>query len=143
MPIGAFVSSPEMMEVFTHHPVLGHITTFGGHPICCAAGYAMLNTLLKEQVIDSVLEKEKLFHKELDHPAVKEIRSAGLMMAVQLKSEEVLMHVVQHCWDNGVLLDWFLFNTSALRISPPLIISAEQIQKACSVIRAGLDSVQN
>jgi acetylornithine/succinyldiaminopimelate/putrescine aminotransferase len=142
MPIGAFVSSPEIMKVFTHHPVLGHITTFGGHPVCCAAGYAMLNSLIEEQVIDSVLEKEKLFHGELDHPEVEEIRSAGLMMAVQLKSEEVLMQVVQYCWGNGVLLDWFLFNTSALRISPPLIISEDQIKKACSVIRAGLDAAR-
>ena len=142
MPIGAFVSSPEIMEVFTHHPVLGHITTFGGHPVCCAAGYAMLNSLIEEKIIDSVLEKEKLFHEELDHPEVEEIRSAGLMMAVQLKSEEMLMQVVKHCWENGVLLDWFLFNTSALRISPPLIISEDQIKKACSVIRAGLDAVR-
>jgi acetylornithine/succinyldiaminopimelate/putrescine aminotransferase len=143
MPIGAFVSSPEIMSVFTHRPVLGHITTFGGHPVCCAAGFAMLNTLIEEKIIDAVPEKERLFRSELSHPAIQEIRSAGLMMAIQLASEEKLMQVVNHCWKNGVLLDWFLFNTSALRISPPLIISNDEIKSACEIIRAGLDLVNN
>ncbi len=140
MPIGAFISAPEIMQVFTHNPVLGHITTFGGHPVCCAAGLATLEYMVDAKPYLGVPQMERLFREELTHPLVKEIRSAGLMIAVQFEDEETLMKVVQYCWNHGVLLDWFLFDTSSMRISPPLVISEEEIYSACRVIRAGMDA---
>ena len=134
MPLGAFVADKALMDQFTENPVLGHITTFGGHPVSCAAGHAALKALLKEQLIDQVAEKEALFHELLQHPAILAIRSSGLLMAVEFESFEVNKRVIDRCISKGLLTDWFLFGSNCLRIAPPLSISKKEIKKACSII---------
>jgi acetylornithine/succinyldiaminopimelate/putrescine aminotransferase len=143
MPIGAFISSLEIMQTLTHDPVLGHITTFGGHPVSAAAALANLKTLVeeKETLIDTVKIKEKLFHKYLIHNEIKEIRSSGLMMAVQLESFEKVQKTIKNCIENGLITDWFLFNSSALRIAPPLIINEEEIEHSCNIIIEALNNL--
>jgi acetylornithine/succinyldiaminopimelate/putrescine aminotransferase len=142
MPIGAFISSREIMSSLTHDPVLGHITTFGGHPLSAAAALATLNTLSEnyEDLIASVPEKEKLFKLLLkDNPKIREIRSAGLFMALQLDNFEQLTKVIRNCIDNGLITDWFLFNASAMRVAPPLIISEAEIVEACEIINEAIN----
>ncbi|MEK7253663.1 MAG: aspartate aminotransferase family protein [Bacteroidota bacterium] len=134
MPIGAFISSREIMQVLSHEPPLGHITTFGGHPVCCAAALATLQVLLEGDLIGKVKEKEALLRSLLVHPAIREVRSAGLLMAVELADFETVHRVILRCLENGVLTDWFLFNDRCLRIAPPLTISEEEIRLACRVI---------
>jgi acetylornithine/succinyldiaminopimelate/putrescine aminotransferase len=141
MPIGAFVAPAEIMGALSNAPILGHITTFGGHPVCCAAGLATLQTLIDTpEIINSVPEKEAMFRELLKHPKVKKIRSAGLLMAVDLDDNQRVMKVIQHCLDNGVITDWFLFNDRCLRIAPPLTISQKEIRHACTVIQEALDN---
>jgi acetylornithine/succinyldiaminopimelate/putrescine aminotransferase len=141
MPIGAFVADQEIMNVFSHDPVLGHITTFGGHPVSCAAGLATLNTLLTTDHINQVKEKEQLFLQLLQHPAIQEIRSAGLLMAIQLEDFSQVKQVIEYCLEQGLIVDWFLFNSSAIRIAPPLVISEAEIRTACAIIRTALDQL--
>jgi acetylornithine/N-succinyldiaminopimelate aminotransferase len=143
MPIGAFVSSHEIMKVLTWSPVLGHITTFGGHPVSCAAAHAMLKVLLETRIWETVKEKEKLFRKYLVHPAIKEIRSAGLLIALELGDADRVKQVIKRCFSEGLITDWFLFRDTALRIAPPLIITGEQIRQAAQIIvRALNESMQ-
>lgn len=139
MPIGAFVANRQLMQVLSYDPVLGHITTFGGHPVNCAAGLATLRTLLEEPIIEQVRKKEALFHQLLQHPKIREIRSAGLLMAVQLERFEEVQKVIKYCLEKGIVIDWFLFNSESLRIAPPLIINEKEIRHACQIIREGLD----
>ncbi len=134
MPIAAFIASKEVMDVLSFKPVLGHITTFGGHPVCCAAALATLESLLETDYIDQVKAKEALFRKLLVHPAIVEIRSAGLMMAVELENFELIRKVQKECLNRGVIIDWFLFDLKSFRIAPPLIISEEEIRQACVVL---------
>lgn len=141
MPLGAFVARRELMQLLTHDPVLGHITTFGGHPLSAAAGLATLDILLKEKWLAQVPAKEALFRQLLQHPAVCEIRSAGLWLAVDLGDAAKVQEVIRHCIAGGVVTDWFLFNDRSLRIAPPLVISEEEIRFACSIILEGLQKV--
>jgi acetylornithine/succinyldiaminopimelate/putrescine aminotransferase len=134
MPLGAFIANRELMQALADNPVLGHITTFGGHPVCCAAGMAAMKALLEEGMINSVQQKENLFRSLLVHPKVKTVRSFGLWLAVEFDSFEMNKKVVDKCIEQGVLTDWFLFAQNCLRISPPLIIDANQIKEACNVI---------
>jgi acetylornithine/N-succinyldiaminopimelate aminotransferase len=134
MPLGAFIADKKLMDTFSANPVLGHITTFGGHPVCCAAGMAAMQALLEEGWMDTVKEKEKLFKSLLIHPKIKAVRSFGLWMAVEFDSFETNKKTINACIAEGVLTDWFLFASNCLRISPPLIISEEQIKKACKII---------
>jgi acetylornithine/succinyldiaminopimelate/putrescine aminotransferase len=134
MPLGAFIADKKLMDAFTENPVLGHITTFGGHPVCCAAGMAAMKALLEERMTESVKEKEELFITLLNHPSIKVIRSFGLWMALEFDSFETNKKVIDACMANGVLTDWFLFAPNCLRISPPLIITEKQIKKACGII---------
>jgi len=134
MPLGAFIADKKIMTSLTANPVLGHITTFGGHPVCCAAGLAAMKALLEEGWIETVKEKEKLFRSLLVHPKIKAIRSFGLWMAVEFDSFETNRKVIDASVEKGVLTDWFLFSPASLRISPPLIISEEQISRACAII---------
>lgn len=134
MPLGAFIADKKLMDAFTDNPVLGHITTFGGHPVCCAAGMAGMKALLEDGWIGKVKGKEELFTSLLVHPKIKTVRSFGLWMAVEFDSFETNKKVIDACIANGVLTDWFLFASGCLRISPPLIISEEQIEKACEII---------
>jgi acetylornithine/succinyldiaminopimelate/putrescine aminotransferase len=139
MPIGAFISSNEVMGVLKENPILGHITTFGGHPVCCAAGLAALEVLLNENLIAGVAEKEALFKKLLLHPAIKEVRGKGLMLAAEFESFDLNKKIIDRCIENGVITDWFLHCSSSMRIAPPLIITKEEIEKACEVI---LDAIE-
>jgi acetylornithine/succinyldiaminopimelate/putrescine aminotransferase len=134
MPLGAFIAGKGIMSYLTDNPVLGHITTFGGHPVCCAAGGAALKVLLKETLVQEVKKKEALFIKLLQHPAIKTVRSNGLMIAVEFDSYETNKRVIDRCIAEGVLTDWFLFAANCLRIVPPLTISPKEIKRACKVI---------
>jgi len=134
MPLGAFIADKKLMSVLTDNPVLGHITTFGGHPVCCAAGFAALRALLNEEMISKVKEKEELFKSLLVHKKIRSVHSFGLWLAVEFGTFETNKMIIDRCIANGVLTDWFLFAPNCLRISPPLIISAEQIKKACETL---------
>lgn len=141
MPLGAFITSRERMNQLTENPVLGHITTFGGHPVCCAAGLAALEVLLEEKLADTVAEKEALFLSLLVHPAIQYVRSFGLWLSVGFDSFATNKAVIDACIAKGVLTDWFLFESAGLRISPPLNITLEQIRAACEVILQACDEV--
>lgn len=138
MPLGAFVAYKKVMDALTNNPVLGHINTFGGHPVCCAAGLAAFEVLLEEKLIDTVKQKEQLFISLLKHPAIKAIRSHGLMIAVEFESYEVNKRIIDTCISNGVFTDWFLFASNCLRIAPPLTISEEEIEIACQTILSSI-----
>ncbi|MEL6863976.1 MAG: aspartate aminotransferase family protein [Bacteroidota bacterium] len=141
MPIGAFVANRKVMEVLSFNPLLGHITTFGGHPVSCAAALATLETLLANDYIAQVKKKEALFRSLLHHPAIMAVRSAGLMMAVELRDFDFVQKVIAICLEEGLIIDWFLFNDRSLRIAPPLIIEEAQITKACKIILQAIDRV--
>jgi len=143
MPIGAFVSSIEHMRYFSDHPILGHITTFGGHPVSCAAALATLKTLLAEPFIDEVLHKEAHIKSRMQHSLIREVRSSGLLMAVQLKDFDMVQAVIKHCLDDGLIVDWFLFNDSCIRIAPPLTITLAEIDQACDILLSALDKVSS
>lgn len=134
LPLGAFIADKKLMGTLSANPVLGHITTFGGHPVCCAAGMAAMKVLLEEKIIDGVKKKEELFKSLLTHPRIKAIRSFGLWMAVEFDSFETNKKVIDTCIENGVMTDWFLFASNCLRISPPLVITNEEIIKACNIV---------
>jgi len=138
MPLGAFIARRETMQLLTHDPVLGHITTFGGHPVCVAAGLATLEILLEGELLAKVPEKEALFKSLLVHPDILEVRSAGLWLAVDLGDAPKVQAVIQYCLQHGIITDWFLFNDRSLRIAPPLTISEAEIRLACTVILEGL-----
>ncbi len=138
MPIGAFIASREIMQSLTHNPILGHITTFGGHPVSCAASLATLETLLQSNLVAEVAKKEALFRSLLQGPGIVEVRSAGLMMAVELRDFDTVQRVIRYSLDQGLLIDWFLFNNRSLRIAPPLIIEEREIRKACQIILEGI-----
>jgi acetylornithine/succinyldiaminopimelate/putrescine aminotransferase len=140
MPLGAFIAAKKLMDSFTGDPVLGHITTFGGHPVSCAAGMAAMNILLEEDWIGKVNEKETLFRSLLVHPKIKNIRSFGLWMALEFDSFETNKKIIDSCIQHGVLTDWFLFAPACLRISPPLTISADQVVRACDTILLACNS---
>ncbi|GAB3338630.1 aspartate aminotransferase family protein [Larkinella ripae] len=134
MPIGAFISSPEIMGVFKSNPILGHITTFGGHPVCSAASLATLRVIRDENLAAQAEAKGQLFRQLLVHPAIREVRGKGLMLAAEFDSFEVLKPVIDRAIGGGVITDWFLFCDNSMRIAPPLIITDEQIREACAVI---------
>jgi len=134
MPIGAFISSKEIMHSLTNNPHLGHITTFGGHPVSCAASAATLTVLLEEKLIEQVENKEKLFRSLLKHPRIKSINGKGLLLAVEFESYELNKKIIDKCIEKGVITDWFLFNSHSMRIAPPLTITEEEITKACEII---------
>ncbi|WP_257670544.1 aspartate aminotransferase family protein [Parapedobacter tibetensis] len=138
MPIGAFVANKAVMDVIKDNPMLGHITTFGGHPVSCAAALASLNVILDEHLVEGVARKATLFRQYLRHPAIREIRGLGLMMCLQLASFAQVENISKYCAEHGVIIDWFLHCETALRIAPPLTISDQEIKMACEVILRGL-----
>ena len=140
MPMGAFISDKTLMDEFTHQPVLGNINTFGGHPVCCAAGFAAMKVLLDEDLISSVKDKEALFIKLLHHDLIKNVRSRGLMIAVEFENHEINKKVIDDLIQGGVFTDWFLFAPQCLRIVPPLIITEKEIRNACKILLHCLDS---
>lgn len=160
MPLGAFIASNHKMQTLADNPVLGHITTFGGHPVSCAAGKAAMEALLEERMIETVFEKEQLFLSLLKHKAIKAVRSKGLMIAVELKSFDLVKDVIATCIGEnafqkgegktnsqssgdsvsaGVFTDWFLFAPNCIRIVPPLMITPAQIQQACNILLSAID----
>ncbi len=142
MPLGAFISSRQIMSVLSHNPALGHITTFGGHPVCCAAGLAALEYMDCERLLDGVEAKGALYEELLGgHRAIVEIRRSGLLMAVELGSAEKLHRTIEGLIENGVMSDWFLFCETAFRISPPLTITQDEIRHSASIILSVLDTL--
>lgn len=141
MPIGAFISSREKFEVFHNNPILGHITTFGGHPVSCAAALASLEILLETDIISKVEAKGQLFEDLLKHKAIIKTTRAGLMMAIHFESFEFNKKVIDYCIEDGLITDWFLFASNCLRIGPPLIIKESEIKKACAIILKNIDRV--
>jgi acetylornithine/N-succinyldiaminopimelate aminotransferase len=134
MPMGAFISDQSRMASLTDRPVLGHITTFGGHPVCCAAGLASMQVLLQNDWIGQVEAKEQLFRQLLVHPAIRAVRSCGLLIALEFESFDRNKQIIDACIAKGALTDWFLFAPECLRIAPPLTITAEEIRSACDII---------
>jgi acetylornithine/succinyldiaminopimelate/putrescine aminotransferase len=142
MPLGAFIASGEKMEALADHPILGHITTFGGHPVSCAAGKAALEIILEEKLVDEVAGKGALFLDLLKHPAIKAVRGKGLMIAVEFADFESVQKVIRHglqAQPAGIFSDWFLFAPNCLRIVPPLVISEEEIRQACAILLDACD----
>ncbi|WP_346237955.1 aspartate aminotransferase family protein [Niabella insulamsoli] len=134
MPLGAFVADQKLMLNLADNPVLGHISTFGGHPVCCAAGAAAFKVLLEDELYKAVPEKEQLFLSRLKHPAIRAVRSFGLLIAVAFNSFETNKKIIDRVIEKGALTDWFLFESNCLRICPPLTISESEIEAACSII---------
>ncbi len=139
LPLGGFVANRKIMQTLSDNPPLGHITTFGGHPLCCTSGLAALEVLLKEKFHEQAAQKETLFRALLKHPAIKKIRGKGLMLAIEFNDEELCKKVIEECLKNGIIVDWFLFRPTAMRIAPPLIIQEKEIREACLVILKAID----
>ena len=139
MPIGAFVARKEVMDVIKDNPMLGHITTFGGHPLSCAAALASLNVILEEQLAEGIESKANLFRELLQHPSIHEVRGLGFMMCIQLDSFEQVENVSRYCAKKGVMIDWFLHCETALRLAPPLIIEEKEIREVCAIILEGIE----
>lgn len=142
MPIGAFTASAELMDTLQDHPKLGHITTFGGHPVIAAAALATLKEVTKSNLIAQTLEKEQLFRKHLVHPLILSIRGKGLMLAIITPSADITNEVILACQDEGLILFWLLFEPKAIRVTPPLTISNDEIVKGCQIILNVLDKIQ-
>ena len=144
MPLGGVASKRTILEDFTHHPCLGHITTFGGHPVCCAAGLAALNYLIDNNIVESVEHKGAMFEERLiKHPRVLEIRRSGLLLALELGKAEYLYRLMEIFKEEGIMSDWFLYCDTAFRISPPLTISESEIEECCEIIIRSLDRLQH
>ncbi len=142
MPVGAFMSSAQHMDLLSHDPKLGHITTFGGHPVIAAACLATLQTILDEDLMTKALHKEQLFREQLQHPLIKEIRGKGLMLALMVDHEDITNEVIFDCLAQGLILFWLLFEGKAIRISPPLTISDEEIVLGCQMIIKSLNKIE-
>jgi len=142
MPLGAFISSKDIMSCLTYDPPLGHITTFGGHPVSCAAAIAALDVLIDEKLVDQVNEKAEIFINKLsNHPKVKSIRGIGLFIAVEIGSFEKILELIQVALNKGVVLDWFLFCDTAFRIAPPLSITIQECHEATDLLLKSLDDI--
>jgi acetylornithine/succinyldiaminopimelate/putrescine aminotransferase len=139
MPIGAFVAPKEIMQTLSHNPILGHITTFGGHPVSCAAALASLEVIVSQDW--EVEQKANLFRQLLQHPKILSVRNKGLMMAVEFESFEILKPIIDKAIDLGVITDWFLFCDNAMRIAPPITITYQEIENACKIILQAIESI--
>ena len=140
MPLGGVAANRAILNSFTNNPCLGHITTFGGHPVCCAAGLAALNYLVDNNIVDGVEHKGAMFEERLKgHPRVKEIRRSGLLLAVELGQSEYLYRLMDIFKEEGIMSDWFLYCDTAFRISPPLTISEAEIEECCTILLRSLD----
>lgn len=143
MPLGAFIASNEIMASLASKPSLGHITTFGGHPVCCAAGMASLKVLIREKLIEKSITKGELFRKLLVHDLIADVRGEALFLAVKLKKPEAIPFIISHAPEYGLVLDYFLFCNDSFRIAPPLIIGEEQIKQASSSLLSLLDDANS
>lgn len=142
MPVGAFTASAEMMDLLSHDPKLGHITTFGGHPVIAAACLATLQEVLETTLMAETLEKEKLFRELLVHPLITEVRGKGLMLAAMTESPDITTEIILRCHNRGLILFWLLFEGKAIRITPPLTISNQEIEEGCQLLLEVMDEVQ-
>jgi acetylornithine/succinyldiaminopimelate/putrescine aminotransferase len=142
MPVGAFTASEKMMDLLSHDPKLGHITTFGGHPVIAAACLATLQEVTETNLMQEALEKEQLFRSLLVHPLIKEIRGRGLMLAAMTESSEITNEVILRCHKKGLILFWLLFEGCAVRITPPLTLTNEEIRKGCGIIIEVLNEIE-
>ncbi len=140
MPAGALVADRELLKVFTQNPVLGFISTFGGHPVSLAAAVAAFDELINSGIIDTISDKEELFLRHLVHPAIKEIRHKGLFFAIDIGDSDSVKRVIDNAYRKGVLMDWFLYNDKSFRLAPPLIIKEEEIVESCKIIVEVIDS---
>ena len=141
MPLGAFIAERSKMMELASNPILGHITTFGGHPVCCAAGLAALEVLLDEKLMDSIEIKRTLLKNKLQHPLIKSFRSVGMLMAIEFDSFEQNKKIIDRCIELGVFTDWFLFASNCMRIAPPLVITLDELSLACDIILQVCDEV--
>lgn len=141
MPLGAFIANRSIMSQLSSNPVLGHITTFGGHPVACAAGNAAFEFLINQNLIRDIERKQKIFVDHIKHPLIRNIRSMGFMMALEFDSYETNKRVIDTCIEIGVFTDWFLFASHCMRISPPLIITDDEIKEACTIVRLACEKV--
>lgn len=141
MPLGAFIANRSIMSQLSSNPVLGHITTFGGHPVACAAGNAAFEFLINQNLIRDIDRKQKIFVDHIKHPLIRNIRSMGFMMALEFDSYETNKRVIDTCIEMGVFTDWFLFASHCMRISPPFIITDDEIKEACATILLACDKV--
>ncbi|HEX5169240.1 MAG TPA: aminotransferase class III-fold pyridoxal phosphate-dependent enzyme, partial [Cyclobacteriaceae bacterium] len=141
LPIGTFISSQSIMECLTHDPMLGHITTFGGNPVCCASALAVLEVMDEENVLLDVEEKGRLFEQLLVHPRIKAIRRIGLMFAIDFETEAEVSQIVNHLLEDGVITFWFLSYPNSFRISPPLTITLEEVRLSCEKIISAVDAL--
>lgn len=142
MPLGAFIADRKLMSTLTYDPVLGHITTFGGHPVSCAAGKAAFEVLTNNDMIDTVEKKAEILNKKLNHPAIKDKKIHGLWMSLQFQDAETNQKIVHQCVKNGLITDWFLFAPDRLRIAPPLIITTEELEEVCEVVLKSIGEVE-
>jgi acetylornithine/succinyldiaminopimelate/putrescine aminotransferase len=138
MPLGCFIADKKIMDVFQDNPVLGHINTFGGHPVSCAASLAALNFIIDHDLAEKANAKEKEFRRLLVHPNIKEVTGTGLMLAIDLEDKSYCRQVIDKCVSAGLLIDWFLYSENKIRLSPPLIIENEAIEKICGIILENL-----
>ena len=141
LPIGAFISSKEIMQSLTHDPVLGHITTFGGNAVCAAAALANLKVIVNENLWENAARQEKLFRQMLNHSKIKSIRGRGLLLALEFSDFNENKHIIEKLIEKGIITDWFLFAPHCMRIAPPLIISESEVKKACKIILETLDEI--
>jgi len=139
MPIGAFISATEIMQSLATNPILGHITTFGGHPVSCAAGLATLQTIVEEDIVREVTAKGELFKQLLVHPKINSVRGKGLMLAVEFDSFETNKKIIDGCIADGYISDWFLHCSNSMRLAPPLIITVKEIEEACGIILKNIE----
>ena len=142
LPVGAFTASHDLMKMLEDKPKLGHITTFGGNPVIASAALATLKELTESKIIEDTIEKENLFRKLLKHPLIKEIRGKGLMLAVLFDKPEITSEIILKCKDKGLLLFWLLFESKAIRITPPLTISTTEIEEGCEIFMSVLSSIK-
>ena len=142
VPVGAFMSSAEIMKSLQHSPKLGHITTFGGNPLIAAASYATLKEVLDSGLMNEVNEKEALFRELLVHPKIKKVNGRGLMLAVELESPDYTLKVAKRCMEKGLIVFWQLYRNEFMRISPPLTLTQNEIRKGCQIILQALDEVE-
>lgn len=141
LPIGCFISSRELLNEFTHSPVLGNINTFGGNAVCCAASLACLQVIQNERLLEGIDQKSQLIRSLLVHPAIKQIKGKGLMLSLDFGEVDLNMKIIETCVQNGLIVDWFLFNAHSMRIAPPLIITEDEIRKACKIILQAIGEV--
>ncbi len=139
MPIGAFIASREMMAALKDAPKLGHITTFGGHPVIAAAALATVKEITTGSLMNAVAKKEQLFRELLVHPLIKEFRGIGLMLAIRVESEDIANYIIKKAMEKKLLLFWLLFEPKAVRITPPLTISEDEIREGCAILLSILD----